>query len=95
MSAGERMDSITTVDELRVMANFFISQTETRRRLDAVLLDKFWADQSYLATREDVLCAWSNLPSDEKMDFVQAWARDDAFSFFSVLSPLAKKQPVA
>lgn len=76
------MQSITTPNELKAMADFFLEQGKTRLQLDAILLDKFWADQSYLSTQEDVLCAWANLPSDEKMDYVEAWARDDAFSLF-------------
>ena len=76
------MQSITTPNELKAMANIFMECQKTRLQLDAILLEKFWADQSYLSTWDDVLCAWANLPSEEKLDYVKAWARDDAFSFF-------------
>lgn len=91
----------TTPDELQAMTNVitsvFLQRTGAKRLLEAMLIDRFWADESYLTTREDVLCAWANLPIDEKLDYVRDWARADDCSFFAAgfLSLLAKKQAVA
>jgi hypothetical protein len=77
------MEPITTSDELKAMVDLFLEHKQTRLHLDAILLEKFRADQSYLSTWEDVRCAWANLPSDDKLDYVDAWAREDAFSLFA------------
>ncbi len=66
-SENQKMSTVTTTAEMHALVFGNLQQV-----LDETLLDAFWSDfgpAQYL-TREDVRCAWSNLPLADKLEFV-------------------------